>query len=78
LGIKIFFLCLDRLLIGRRKYFDPLTIVIGFVLTSALGVTSIFRVGDSYITARLVIKVNRFLITGTRGYLVSVSLDIVS
>jgi hypothetical protein len=53
-------------------------IVIGFVLTSALSITSIFRIRDSYITARLTVEINRFLTTSTRGYLVSMSLDIVS
>jgi hypothetical protein len=52
-------------------------IIIGLVLTSALGVTSILRIRDNYIIARLAIKVNRFLIAGTRDHLVSVLLDII-
>jgi hypothetical protein len=58
----MFFLCLDRLLVRQRKYLVPLIIIIGLVLTSVLGATSVFRIGDSYITARLIIEVNRFLI----------------
>jgi hypothetical protein len=53
-------------------------IIVGFVLTNAFGTTNILGIGNSYITVMLVVKINRFLITGIRGYLVSVSLDIVS
>jgi hypothetical protein len=78
LGIKTFFLCLDRLLVKYKKYLVPLAIIIGFVLTGALSITSILRVRDNYIAVRLAVKIDRFLITGIRGYLVSILLDIVS
>jgi hypothetical protein len=78
LSIKIFFLYLDRLLVRYKKYFVFLTIIAGFVLIGILGITSILRIGDSYIVARFIIKVNRFLITGIRNYLVSVLFNIVS
>jgi hypothetical protein len=63
LNIEKFFLYFDRLLIRQKKYFVPLTIVIGFVLLSALGVSDILRIGDNYITARLIIKINGLFIT---------------
>jgi hypothetical protein len=78
LSIKIFFLYLDRLLVRYKKYFVFLTIIAGFVLIGILGITSILRIRNSYIIAGLIIKVNRFLITNTWGYLVSVLLDIIS
>jgi hypothetical protein len=74
----MFFLCLDRLLVGRRKHFVPLIIIIGLVLTSILGIASILRVGNNYTAARLTIEVNGFLITGIRGYIISVLFDIIS
>jgi hypothetical protein len=78
LGIELFFLCLDRLLVRYRKYFVFFIIIAGFVLTSILGITSILRIRDSYIIATFAIKINGFLITNTRNYLVSILFDIVS
>jgi hypothetical protein len=66
LSIEIFFLCLDRLLIERKEYFVPLTVVTGLVLTGALGITSVLRIGNNHATARLAVEVNGFLIAGTR------------
>jgi hypothetical protein len=71
-------LYLDRLLVRQKKYFVPLAIVIGFVLSSILGISGILRIGDIYIIVRLTIKVNGLLIASTRGYLVSILLNIVS
>jgi hypothetical protein len=71
-------LCLDRLLVRYRKYFVFFIIIAGFVLTSILGITSILRIRDSYIIATFAIKINGFLITNTRNYLVSILFDIVS
>jgi hypothetical protein len=78
LSIKIFFLYLDRLLVGYKKYFVSLVVITSLILTGILGITSILRIRNSYIIAGLIIKVNRFLITNTWGYLVSVLLDIIS
>jgi hypothetical protein len=61
LGIEIFFLYLDRLLVRQRKYLVPLMIVIGFVLSSVLGVSGILGIRDNYAAIRLTIKINRFL-----------------
>jgi hypothetical protein len=55
-------LCFNRLLVGRKRYFVLFIIVIGLVLTGALGTTSIFRVGDNYIIIRLIVEINGFLI----------------
>ena len=77
LGIEIFFLYLDRLLVKQKKYLVPLAIVIDFVLSSVLGVSGILGIRDNYITARLAIKVNRLLIASIQNYLVSVSLNII-
>jgi hypothetical protein len=57
LGIKIFLLCLNRLLIGHKKYLVPLTIITNLVLSG-------FRIRNSYVIAGLAIKVDRFLIIG--------------
>jgi hypothetical protein len=70
-------LYLDRLLVRQKKYFIPFIIIIGFVLLSILGISSILRIRDSYTIARLAVKVNRLLITSIRGYLVSVSLNVI-
>jgi hypothetical protein len=56
----MFFLCFDRLLVRRRKYLVPLTIIASLVLTSAFGITSILRIGNSHASARLAIKIDRF------------------
>jgi hypothetical protein len=77
LNIEIFFLYLDRLLVGQKKYLVFLIIVIGFVLTSVLGISGILGIGDSYAIVRLTVKVNGFLIANIQGYLVSVSLNII-
>jgi hypothetical protein len=77
LGIEMFFLCLDGLLVKQKRYLVFLAIVIGFVLSSILGVSGILRIGDNYIIARLAVKINGFLIASIRGYLVSVSLNII-
>jgi hypothetical protein len=58
-------LYLDRLSIGYRKYFVPLTVIRGLVLISIFGITSILRIRNNYITARLAIKINGFLIANT-------------
>jgi hypothetical protein len=70
-------LYLNRLLVRQKKYLIPLTIVIGFVLSSALDVSSILGIGDNHAITRLTVKVNGLLITSTRGYLVFVSLNII-
>jgi hypothetical protein len=77
LSIEIFFLYLDRLLVRQKKHLVPLAIVIGFVLSSALGVSGILGIRDSHAAARLTIKVNGLLTASTWGHLVSVSLNIV-
>jgi hypothetical protein len=77
LSIKTFFLYLDRLLVGQKKYLVPLAVVIGFVLSSILGVSGILGIKDNYAIARLAIKVNGFLIASIRGYLVFMSLNII-
>jgi hypothetical protein len=46
-------------------------------LLSTLSISGILGIRDSYITARLIVKINRLLIASTRGYLVSVSLNII-
>jgi hypothetical protein len=63
LNIKIFFLYLNRLLVRQKKYLIPLTIIISFVLSNAISISGILGIGDNYITARLIIKVNRLLTT---------------
>jgi hypothetical protein len=63
LGIKTFFLCLNRLLVGYRKYLVPLIIIASLVLTGIFGITSILGIRNSYISARLAIKVNRLFVT---------------
>jgi hypothetical protein len=63
LGIKVFLLCLDRLLIGNKGYLVPLTIIIGLVLSSAFGIPSILGIRNSYIIAGFIIEVNRFFTT---------------
>jgi hypothetical protein len=60
LSIEIFFLCLDRLLVGRRKYLVPLMIIAGLILIGAFGITSILGIRNNYILARLAVKINRF------------------
>jgi hypothetical protein len=77
LGIKIFFLYLDILLVRQKKYLVPLAIVIGFVLSSVLGVSGILGIRDNYIIIRLAVEVNGFLIASTWGYFVSVLLNII-
>jgi hypothetical protein len=77
LGIEIFFLGLDRLLVRQRKYLVPLAIIISFVLSSILGISGILGIRDDYIIIRLVVKINRLFTTSTRGYLVSVLLNII-
>jgi hypothetical protein len=77
LSIEMFFLYLDRLLVRYKGYLVLLTIVIGLVLTSILGATSILRIRDNHIIIRLAIEVNRFLTTSIQCYLVSVLLDII-
>jgi uncharacterized membrane protein len=78
LSVEIFFLYLDRLLVGYKKYLVSLAIIAGFVLTSILRVASVLRIRNHHATIRLTIEINRFLITGTRGYLVSVLFNIIS
>jgi hypothetical protein len=78
LSIKTFFLYFDRLLVRYKKYLVPLSIIASFVLSSTLGITSILGIGDSYITIRLAVKVNRFLTASIRGHLVSVLFNIIS
>jgi hypothetical protein len=60
LGIKMFFLCLDRLLVGYKKYLVPLTIVTSLILTGVFGTTSILGIRNSHASARLAVKVDRF------------------
>jgi hypothetical protein len=78
LSVKTFLLYLDRLLVKYKKYLVPLAIIAGLVLTGVFGTASIFRIRDNYAAARLTIKVNRFLITSTQGYLVSILFNIIS
>jgi hypothetical protein len=78
LSIEIYLLCFNRLLVGRRGYFVFLAIVAGLVLTGIFRVVSILGIGNRYIITRLTIEINRFLITGARGHLVSVLFNIVS
>jgi hypothetical protein len=78
LSVETFFLYLNRLPVRHKKHFVSLTIVVGLVLAGALGVTGIFRIRDNHVVARLAVKTNRFLITGTRDYLVSMPFNIIS
>jgi hypothetical protein len=78
LGIKAFFLYLNRLLIRYRGHLVPLAIIINLMLSGVFSVPSILGIRNNYAAAGLPIKVDRFLITGTRGYLVSVPFDVVS
>jgi hypothetical protein len=59
----VFFLYLDRLLVGYKEYFVPFAIIISLVLPGIFSVPSILRIRNSYISAGLAIKVDRFLIT---------------
>jgi hypothetical protein len=63
LGIKAFFLCLDRLLIRQKKYLVFLIIIISLILTNIFSITSIFRIRNSYAITRLAAKINRLFIT---------------
>jgi hypothetical protein len=78
LGVKILFLYLDGLLVRYRRYLVPFAIITGLVLIGAFGATNIFRIRNNHVITRLVIQVNGFLITNTRGHLVPMSFDIVS
>jgi hypothetical protein len=62
LGVETFFLCLDGLLVGYKKYFVSLTIIASLVLTSIFGITSILGIGNSYASARLTVKVDRLFV----------------
>jgi hypothetical protein len=62
LSIEIFFLYLDGLLVGHRKHLVPLIIIASLVLTSVFGITSILRIGNNHVSARLTIKINRFFV----------------
>jgi hypothetical protein len=53
-------LCFDRLLVGYKKHLVPLTIIASLVLTGVFGITSIFGVGNNYISAKLAVEINRF------------------
>jgi hypothetical protein len=64
LGIEMFFLYFDRLLVEYKKLFLFLLIIARFILSSILSITDIFGIRNSYIAARLTVKINRFLITG--------------
>jgi hypothetical protein len=64
LSIKVFFLYLDRLLIGYKRYLVPLAIIIGFVLSGVFSILSILGIRNNHAIIGLTIKVNRFLITG--------------
>jgi hypothetical protein len=46
-------------------------------LSSVLGISGILRIRDSHTAARLAVKVNGFLITSIRGYLVFMLLNII-
>jgi hypothetical protein len=78
LNIKAFFLYLDRLLVGYKKYLVFFAIIISLVLLGVFSISSILGIRNSYITAGLVIKIDRFLITSIRDYLVSVLFNIIS
>jgi hypothetical protein len=77
LGIEMFFLYLDRLLVKQKKYLVFFTIVIGFVLSNVFSISGILRIRDNYITARFAVKINRLLITSIWGYLVFILLNII-
>jgi hypothetical protein len=71
-------LYLNKLLIGYKKYLVPLVIIISLVLLGIFSILNILRIRNNYIAAGLAIKVNKFLITSTRGYLVFILFDIIS
>jgi hypothetical protein len=73
----MFLLYLDRLLVRQKKYLVLLAIVIDFVLSSAFDISGILGIRDNHATARLAVKINRFLIASIRGYLVSMLLNII-
>jgi hypothetical protein len=72
LNIEAFLLCLNRLLVGHKEYLILLAIIISLVLSGVFSAPSILGIRNNHIAAGLAIKVDRFLTTGTRGYLVSV------
>jgi hypothetical protein len=74
----VFFLYLDRLLVKYRGYLVPLAIITSLVLSGVFSALSILGIRNNYIAAGLAIKINRFLIIGTRGYLVSMPFNIIS
>jgi hypothetical protein len=78
LDIKIFFLYLDKLLVGYKKYLVSLVIIISLILLGIFNILNILGIRNNYIVVGFVIKVDRFLITGIRGYLVSVLFNIIS
>jgi hypothetical protein len=62
LSIKTFFLYLDKLPVGYRKYLVLLMIIASLVLIDIFGIASILGIGNNYISARLIIKVDRFFV----------------
>jgi hypothetical protein len=78
LGIKAFLLCFNRLLVGYKKYLVLLAIIISPVLSGVFSASSILGIRNSHVIVGLAIKVDRFLIIGIRGYLVSVLFNIIS
>jgi hypothetical protein len=65
LGIQTFFLRLDRLLVGYRKYLVFFPVIARLVLSSVLSITSILGIGDNYIATRLAVKVDGLFIANT-------------
>jgi hypothetical protein len=78
LGVKTFLLYLDGLLVGYKGYLVLFVIITSLVLPGIFNVPSILGIRNSYTAAGLAIKVDRFLTTGTQGYLVSMLFNIVS
>jgi hypothetical protein len=60
----MFFLCFNKLLVGYKKYLVFFAIIISLVLLGVFNILNILRIRNSYIIAGLVIKIDRFLITG--------------
>jgi hypothetical protein len=60
----MFFLCFNKLLVGYKKYLVLFAIIISLVLLGVFNILNILRIRNSYIIAGLVIKIDRFLITG--------------
>jgi hypothetical protein len=78
LGIEVFLLYLDRLLVGYKKHLVFFAIITSLVLLGVFSVPSILGIRNSHTITGFAVKINRFFTTGIRGYLVSILLNIVS